>query len=670
MNKFFYVLALKRLFESLGFFKLLFFITLKIIIFSYRRIYSLKIYFFTSFSEKYAEDQNIITNSLFDYKSLSNFEISNKDELLKNKFKIFSEKSEDYSTSLSEKISNISQINRSNRQKSKKIFENIITPFKRNTYLTNWYYDANSKFKWKASKKSNSLKIQYNKGFDIKVPWELSRLQSLSKICVWSFLNKKKNLYTFIKNQVFDFIASNPPSYGVNWFNAMEVAIRGANLCMITDILVQEDKLSPRERKVVYNSINDHINFVINNLEWSPFSRNNHYLANIVGLLVMAYFLPRDEYTLGILKFAENQLFNEISYQFYNDGGNKEGSSAYHILSVEIILIGIYLSKKLDKEDSMNKAVIKKNTINKTFFINLLSDDVDKKYKNKIFRKLENIISFSMEMKRNDNSLLQVGDNDSGCFFDLDFSIESAEKKKLHLLTSLNKKGTIYNLIMKTIKVKTLHTKRFKKLIKKKNPKYYEKYLYSNSYFFKFHKNIKIKDIKLVYFKDFGIFCYSHKILKLFVNCKKNFDQLNSGHMHYDNLSIDFSFNKQNVVADPGNFLYSSDTTKRSDFKSLEMHFCPFFNNSEKISEEYTFSSSRFFCARAISFDKNSFIGEIRYDEGKITRVIQFFENGLSIKDYSNDKPIKNLLKSLQKKRISSSYGILSKRKIINKRFL
>ena len=670
MNKFFYILALKRFLNNLGFLKFLFFITLKIIIFLYRRIYSLKIYFFSSFSEKYMENQNIITNSLFDYKNLSNFEISNKDELLKNKFKIFSEKSQDYSTFLSEKLSKIDQINKSNRKKSKKIFEKFITLSKRNTYLTNWCYDANSKFKWNVSKKSNSLKIEYNKGFDIKVPWELSRLQSLSKICVWSFLNKKKNLYTFIKNQVFDFIASNPPSYGVNWFNAMEVAIRGANLCMITDILIQEKKLLPRERKIVFNSINDHMDFVINNLEWSPFSRNNHYLANIVGLLVMAYFLPRDEYTLGILKFADSQLFNEISYQFHNDGGNKEGSSAYHILSVEIILIGIYFSKKLEKEDSMNKAVLKKNFINKTFFINLLSDNVDKKYKKKIFRKLENIISFSTEMKRNDNSLLQVGDNDSGCFFDLDFSIESAEKKKLHLLTSLNKKGTIYHLIMKRIKVKTLCTKRSKKLIKKENSKFYEKYLYRNSYFFKFHKNIKIKDIKLVYFKDFGIFCYSNKILKLFVNCKENFDQLNSGHMHYDNLSIDFSFNNQNVVADPGSFLYTSDTAKRSDFKSLEMHFSPFFNNSEKIIEKYTFSSSRFFCARAISFDKDFFIGEVRYDEGKIIRVIQFLENGLSIKDYSNDKPIKNLLKSLQKKKISSSYGILSKNKIINKKFL
>ena len=76
-----------------------------------------------------------------------------------------------------------------------------------------------------------------------------------------------------------------------------------------------------------------------------------------------------------------------------------------------------------------------------------------------------------MEMKRNDNSLLQVGDNDSGCFFDLDFSIESAEKRNYIYLFHLIKKGTIYNLIMKRIKLKTLRTKRSKKLIKKRKSK-------------------------------------------------------------------------------------------------------------------------------------------------------------------------------------------------------
>ena len=153
MDKSFYILALKRLLNSLGFLKFLLFIALKIIIFLNRGLYSLKIYFFTSFSEKYKENKNLVTNSLFDYESLSNFEISDKDELLKNKFKIFSEKYQNYSILLSEKLFNIGQINKSNRKKSGEIFEKFIISSKRNACLTNWYYDANSKFKWNVSKK-------------------------------------------------------------------------------------------------------------------------------------------------------------------------------------------------------------------------------------------------------------------------------------------------------------------------------------------------------------------------------------------------------------------------------------------------------------------------------------------------------------------------------------
>ena len=670
MNKFFYFLILKRSFKNLGFYKFLLFIIIKFVIFISKNINTLKFYFFSSFSEKYSSNKDLDINSLFDYKNLSKFKIFEKNKLLKNRLKIFSNKSHNYSIFLEERLLKVNQINKSNRKKSKRIYEKFIRPFKNKTYLTNWSYDANSEFEWNISNRSDSFKIEYNKGFDIKIPWEISRLQLLSKICVCSFVNRETHDYIFIKNQIFDFIASNPPLYGVNWFNAMEVSIRGANLCMIADILIQEGKLLPKERNIIFNSINDHINFVINNLEWSPFSRNNHYLANIVGLLVMSYFLPRDDFTSGILSFSESQLFNEISNQFYNDGGNKEGSSAYHIFSSEIILIGLYFSKKLEKEGSQNNFILKKNIFNKMLFIDLFSDRVNKKYKDKIFKKVEKIISFSKEMKRNDNSLLQVGDNDSGCFFDLDFSIESAEKKKLHLLTSANKKGTIFDLIMRKIKLKSPEIKKSKKLVKNNNFTLNNNFLYNNSYFFRFPAKIQTKDLNLFYFKDFGLFCYSHKIFKLFVNCKENFDPLNSGHMHYDNLSVDFTFRKLSVITDPGSFLYTSNTSARSAFKSLEMHFCPFFKNSKGIKENYTFSSSRFFPAKALSYNNNSFVGEITYEEGKIIREIQFLNNGLLITDFSNDNPIQNLLKSLPKMNISSSYGVLSKSKIINEKFL
>ena len=53
----------------------------------------------------------------------------------------------------------------------------------------------------------------------------------------------KQDDFSFIKNQILDFISSNPPYWGVNWFNAMEVSIRGSNLCIIADILKQKKNI-------------------------------------------------------------------------------------------------------------------------------------------------------------------------------------------------------------------------------------------------------------------------------------------------------------------------------------------------------------------------------------------------------------------------------------------
>ena len=70
------------------------------------------------------------------------------------------------------------------------------------------------------------------------------------------------------------------------------------------------------------------------------------------------------------------------------------------------------------------------------------------------------------------------------------------------------------------------------------------------------------------------------------------------------------------------------------------------------------------------TFDNKSFYGQIRYKEGKIIRQINILNNGLLVNDYSNDNQIENLLECLKGKKISTSYGILSKDEIINPLFL
>lgn len=166
------------------------------------------------------------------------------------------------------------------------------------------------------------------------------------------------------------------------------------------------------------------------------------------------------------------------------------------------------------------------------------------------------------------------------------------------------------------------------------------------------------------------MYCYSNKTLRMFIICKKKFDYLNSGHFHYDNLSIDLTFKNKNVITDPGSFLYTSNRKKRLEYKYLTMHFCPFFKKIKPLNEKYLFSNETFFPADVLFFDNKNFYGQIRYKEGKIIRQINILNNGLLVNDYSNDNQIENLLECLKGKKISTSYGILSKDEIINPLFL
>ena len=68
---------------------------------------------------------------------------------------------------------------------------------------------------------------------------------------------------------------------------------------------------------IIINYLNDHKLFILNNLEYSKLSRTNHYLSNIVGLMIIAYVLPDSKENKEILSFAVNQFLNEIENQFF-----------------------------------------------------------------------------------------------------------------------------------------------------------------------------------------------------------------------------------------------------------------------------------------------------------------------------------------------------------------
>ena len=90
-------------------------------------------------------------------------------------------------------------------------------------------------------------------------------------------------------------------------------------------------------------SVWEHGQHIATNMEWSDELRGNHYLADVVGLLFVAAYLPPSPVTDTWLRFACREVIAEIRIQFLDDGGNFEGSTSYHRLSLELAAYGTAL---------------------------------------------------------------------------------------------------------------------------------------------------------------------------------------------------------------------------------------------------------------------------------------------------------------------------------------
>jgi hypothetical protein len=179
-------------------------------------------------------------------------------------------------------------------------------------------------------------------GSDVKVPWELSRLQFLPVLAKAYRLSGEEPYRNSAKALLSNWIANNPFGTGVNWCIAMEVALRAISICLTLDLLwpLHEDEQTWLEQ--VTGSLWQHYWFIVANPEFSYLGRSNHYLSNIVGLLCLATFLDSRETKrrrLHYQKLVEEEMFHQTN----PDGGDFEASTGYHVLVTQMFTCSLML---------------------------------------------------------------------------------------------------------------------------------------------------------------------------------------------------------------------------------------------------------------------------------------------------------------------------------------
>lgn len=204
---------------------------------------------------------------------------------------------------------------------------------------------------------------------DIKVPWELSRMNHLIAPAYAASLTGDKKYITTCTEQIESWIKNNPYLIGVNWKCTMDVALRAINLLWIfyylTDAKCNKKNDTAFFEKLII-TLYQHLEFIKHNLELSD-KPNNHYLADLVGLLYLeAFFANIPSMNYNSLD-SQERFFKEYESQVFAEGTDYEGSTAYHNLVTELCAHGLLIItpdktneahwKKLEKMRHFNNVV-------------------------------------------------------------------------------------------------------------------------------------------------------------------------------------------------------------------------------------------------------------------------------------------------------------------------
>jgi hypothetical protein len=505
-----------------------------------------------------------------------------------------------------------------------------------------WHRDIKSGYRWNPGVWWRRAKIGPAPGADIKVPWELSRSHHLVAMALDARNSERLEAMSVeISLQLIDWIAANPPRFGVNWRSTMEIAIRATNWIWAFSLIDADKNLPPAVRFLLAKSLYQHGQFITTHLDYVPSGTTNHYLADLAGLLQIASVFPSAPDSSRWIALCLQELHSEMDRTVLEDGGSYEGSTGYHRLVTEMFLHSTMAALRLSVGQragaaGTGQARFRNLTVNPSVW--RFDPRRDEVFSGEYWRRLRAMVDVTANLTSPTGRVPQFGDQDDGRFLKLDWPLSDSGSSStreegrdhrhiLALAGPLFQRGdwSQQGLGFPTDAAVGKGSRLANQSIPNRDGS-------EGSLEHDISPAATSPSIA-----GLGIYVLHDGDAWAAIRCRSHIQRAPTGHLHDDQLAIDLVYRGWDILSDVGTGVYTADLDRRNNFRSISRH-----NTASPIGEEryaHDTSPSALFTLKQTGetqgemTNPNQFLGFHRRGRVLHERYVELTANELKITD-------------------------------------
>ena len=181
---------------------------------------------------------------------------------------------------------------------------------------------------------------------DLKPLWEINRHQHLVTMGMAFWLSGEERYADAAAEQLLSWIEQNPPELGINWFSALEVAIRVISWTVAFQCLRTWRPFRQWAGPALIKSLHRQAAFLRDHLTTYEPVPNNHLIGEAAALAVVGAAFPEFHQAADWRQSGLTLLHEQVAAQTHPDGVNKEQATGYQRFVLEFLLPVVAMGRR------------------------------------------------------------------------------------------------------------------------------------------------------------------------------------------------------------------------------------------------------------------------------------------------------------------------------------